>query len=363
MYMNVFILAVEPLDMRYTAQWYIEIPKLMQSFFKKNNIEDINIHTICGDTTNISNEPTKGGFLNFIDTNIWKNSQINNLIQLFSNNVVKQNDIIFFPDAWHTGVLQIKYVSDLMNIPVKIHSIWHAGSYDKTDVLGIKIKDKNWSYNTEKALYHASDYNYFASNYHLDLFLRVLNLEKNKAYVVGFPFEFLKESIYRFENVEKEDIVLFPHRITQEKQPEIFDDLKNEFTKYTFIRCQDENLSKEEYYKLLLKSKFIFSASLHENLGISVYEGLIAKSIPILPNRVSYKEIYLNSDFLYPSIWTENFDSYLVHKHDLINFINKMMKNYDKLIDKYYDNKVFKNELKRCDSYFNSDKLFETMFK
>jgi hypothetical protein len=51
-------------------------------------------------------------------------------------------------------------------------------------------------------------------------------------------------------------------------------------------------LTKEEYHTLLGESKMVFSANLQETLGISCYEGAVVGAIPLVPDRLSYTEMY-----------------------------------------------------------------------
>ena len=61
----------------------------------------------------------------------------------------------------------------------------------------------------------------------------------------------------------------------------------------------------------------VFSANLQETLGISCYEGALAGAIPMVPDRLSYSEMYADG-FKYPSEWTESWDSYLKYKDQLL---------------------------------------------
>ena len=135
-----------------------------------------------------------------------------------------------------------------------------------------------------------------------------------------------------FTPKKKEDIILFPHRIAPEKQPEIFEDLAKEMPEYNFIMCQKHNFTKKQYHDLLEKSKMVFSANVQETLGISCYEGALAGAIPMVPDRLSYTEMY-SEDFKYPSEWTESWKSYLKHKQELIREIRIWMNRYDTIVE------------------------------
>ena len=127
--------------------------------------------------------------------------------------------------------------------------------------------------------------------------------------------------------MEKRNLILFPHRIAPEKQLDIFQDLKEHLPQYEFVVCQEQQLTKNEYHNLLGESKLVFSANLQETLGISWYEGAVVDAIPMVPDRLSYSEMYAEA-WKYPSKWTESWDSYMQHREELCARIVSMMNNY-----------------------------------
>lgn len=125
----------------------------------------------------------------------------------------------------------------------------------------------------------------------------------------------------------KRDLILFPHRIAPEKQVEIFRDLKEQLPQYEFVVCQDQQLTKNEYHNLLGEAKIVFSASLQETLGIGCYEGALVDAMPMVPDRLSYKEMYYDT-FKYPSIWTQDWENYNAYRPNLCRLIIEHMANY-----------------------------------
>ena len=93
--------------------------------------------------------------------------------------------------------------------------------------------------------------------------------------------------------------------------------LQEEMPEYEFIVCQEFNFTKDQYHKLLESAKIVFSANLQETLGISCYEGALAGALPMVPDRLSYSEMYTN-EFKYPSEWTRSWSSYKKHKQLLL---------------------------------------------
>ena len=145
--MTVYIVPIEPIDSRYTKQWFEEIPNIIKDYFDLNNINE-EVKQI--EVENVGDKTTPGAFLDFCSTNIYKANQVIEISKMFSNGTVKPNDKFLITDAWNFVITTIRYMSDLMNVPVEIHGIWHAGSYDPTDILGEKM-NKNWSLPQERS--------------------------------------------------------------------------------------------------------------------------------------------------------------------------------------------------------------------
>jgi hypothetical protein len=292
----------------------------------------------------IPSATTPGAFLNFGGTNIYKSAQVEQMGRLFCSGSVHPGDHFIFTDAWHPGIINLKYMSELLGIPVTTHGLWHAGSYDPQDFLGRLVGDKPWVRHAEKSFFAAFDHNYFATQFHIDMFCKNLLedtledtikefIDEGKIVLTGWPMEYMQDTLVMYKNMPKRDMILFPHRIAPEKQIEIFQDLKEHLSQYEFVVCQDRQLTKNEYHNLLGEAKIVFSANLQETLGISWYEGAIVDAIPMVPDRLSYSEMALDT-FKYPSEYTENFESYQTHRQELCYKIIQYMDNYEHFIPK-----------------------------
>ena len=328
---RIFLVDLEAVETRYTGEWKTHLPALL-----RKGGHDVQI--ISG-PTDIPSATTPGAFLNFGGTNIYKSAQVEQMGRLFCSGSVAPNDHFIFTDAWHPGIINLKYMSELLGIPVKIHALWHAGSYDPQDFLGRLIGNAKWVRHAEKSFFHAIDYNYFATDFHIEMFgLNLVGFDRetlNHTYIqnkkiirTGWPMEYMKDVLVMYKNMPKRDLILFPHRIAPEKQVDIFRDLKEQLPQYEFVVCQDQQLTKNEYHNLLGEAKLVFSANLQETLGISWYEGAIVDAIPMVPDRLSYKEMAME-DFKYASEWTENFEAYTKHKSAVVDRIQHYMENYD----------------------------------
>ena len=339
--MTIFLVDLESVESRYTGQWKTHVPELLQK-------AGHNVNIISG-PTDIPSATTPGAFLNFGGTNIYKASQVEQMGRLFCSGAVEPGDHFLFTDAWHPGVINLKYMSELLNIPVITHGLWHAGSYDPQDFLGRLVGKKKWVRHAEKSFFHAFDHNYFATDFHIRMFVDNLledgyksenpwyeedydDLQTSGKIVrTGWPMEYFHDTLAPYKGMTKRDMILFPHRIAPEKQVEIFRDLATHLPQYEFVVCQDQQLTKHEYHTLLGQAKMVFSANLQETLGISWYEGAVVDAIPMVPDRLSYSEMAFDT-FKYPNQWTESFEAYDSARPAVCNKIMQYMNHYEQFI-------------------------------
>jgi len=327
--MTIYIVDIEAVDTRYTKQWKEHLPNQLA---RSTNVEVV---TISGGETPQATTP--GAFLNFGGTNIYKSKQLEQIGEMFCAGSIKDGDYFLYTDAWNPTVIQLRYMAELLGVNIRVGGLWHAGSYDPHDFLGRLIGDKPWVRNAERSMYACYDDNFFATQFHIDLFLETFkdknnpvaiwqHVDKSKIKKVGWPMEYLESSLTSYKGMAKKNTILFPHRIAPEKQLNIFEDLKSTLTQYEFIVCQERELTKNEYHNLLGESKLVFSANLQETLGISCFEGALVGTVPLVPDRLSYTEMY-DEEFKYPSEWTKDFETYLEHKEELMAKIRHILGN------------------------------------
>ncbi len=360
---KIFLVDLESVETRYTGQWKHHVPKLLEKAGHQ-------VQIISG-PTDIPSATTPGAFLNFVGTNIYKSSQVEQMGRLFCNGAVRAGDHFIFTDAWHPGIINLKYMSELLGCPVKIHALWHAGSYDPADFLGRLIGDAPWVRHAEKSFFHAIDYNYFATDFHIEMFVRnllnddgilenpwleddlkeILNGDMESIVRTGWPMEYMDQTLQPYKGMSKRNLIVFPHRIAPEKQVEIFRDLATQLPQYEFVVCQDQQLTKNEYHNILGEAKIVFSASLQETLGIGCYEGAIVDAIPMVPNRLSYTEMYLD-EFKYPSDWTLTWNHYVANRKEICDRIVDYIENYDTYLPALKKQTAF-----LTNEFFSADKL------
>jgi len=324
---TLYLVDLESVETRYTSQWKSLLPDQLKNF---------NIKTKVITGGDIVPNTTPGAFLNFSGTNIYKSNQLIYIANLFTKNLVNHGDYFLFTDAWNPTVIQLKYMADLLGVNIKIGGLWHAGSYDPQDFLGRLIGDAPWVRHAEASMFCCYDHNFFATQFHFDMFCLNLfeepdsnefkELHGDKIQIVGWPMEYLTNTFKSYDKSynKKKNKIIFPHRLAPEKQLEIFKDLAKEMPEYEWFVAQEQKLSKSDYYQHLCDSKIVFSANLQETLGISMYEGALLGSFPLVPDRLSYTEMW-DPYFKYPSDWTKDWDSYQRNKPLLISRIRNIM--------------------------------------
>lgn len=275
-----YLVDLEYIETRYTSQWKKWIPEELE----KAGIE---FEVISG-TDKEDYQTTPGGFFNFVETQKYKAEQIYKIAEKVDN--LKPGDIFLFTDAWHPGVIQLRQVINILKLDVKIFGMFHAGAYDPTDILGQTCRKEFLDF--EKSLVKSLDKAFFATNFSKKVLLDNLGIyeEEHKCYVTGFPYKF--DHLKRIPFSQKKNQILFAARLSPEKHPEKFEELKSRLPGYEYIYTLKTTKNRNEYNHLLTESKFTISFADHENWGIAVFESLYSGCIPIVPNRLSYAEMY-----------------------------------------------------------------------
>ena len=361
--MTVYIVDIEAVDTRYTKQWKDYLPWQLQK-----HVNDDVVVISGGD---VPQATTPGAFLNFAGTNNYKSQQMLQISELFAQGAIKDGDYFLYTDAWNPTVIQLRYMAELLGVKIRVGGLWHAGSYDPQDFLGRLIGDAAWVRHAEKSMYHIYDHNFFASNFHIEMFIReqfglenpwieddveeALAGKTHNIKRVGWPMEYLRDSLVTYSGMDKRNLILFPHRIAPEKQVDIFRDLAEQLPEYEFVVCQERELTKNEYHNLLGEAKMVFSANLQETLGISWYEGALVGAMPMVPDRLSYSEMAMK-DFKYPSKWTEDFAAYKANRDKVVARVRDYMENYNSFLPALY-----KQTTRLNGEFFSGKKLYETI--
>jgi hypothetical protein len=274
----IIYLPLESIDMRYTTHLDRDIREYLEIYHKNNYII---LEPLQGD-----GKINSGSFLDAGLTIMSKSKQIQDLASLYKKNMINDDDIVFTTDLWFTGIEAIAYLNYFYKKNIKLKGIIHAGSFTDTDF----VRDmERWAKNFEDCVFDIANEIFVASKFIQEDIIKKRMVDANKIIVSGLPLDFKNMNKYK-NNLSKENIIVFNGRNVDEKQPWLFEQLKNELPNYTYVNTHQLNLSKEDYYKLLSKSKVVVSFALQENFGYGIQEAVYLGCIPIVPNKLVYKE-------------------------------------------------------------------------
>ena len=289
--MQIIHLPIEPFPHRYTQDWY--------NWYSCRMTENEKI--IIGDC--FYGTIVDGSFLDVTGTILCKNDQMRKIIKFIRNNKDTfpwKETVFFFHDLWHPGVTDLLYIRDGLKLPFKIAGMLHAGTYDSFDFLAQQGMTP-WGSYIECAWFNNVDLIFVATEFHKKLLTstRVNKLLEDRVVVTGFPIY----PRYEFSMDNRPRGVIFPHRLNKEKQPELFTKFAHEICNRDATVYCDKTIgvckNKVEYFQKLRSYKVGISFALQETWGIAMQEVVFAGAFPLVPDRLSYSELYLDR-FKYP---------------------------------------------------------------
>lgn len=289
--MRIINVPIENIPMRYSADWNIWFPRE----FDRLGVDWKTIYP--GKAFYHQKDILEGKFLDTYHTNYFKSIQMAEIAILMQKGEIGFNeDIFFFHDLWNPAVEMLAYMRDCLDKKFKIVGILHAGTWDPHDFLSKKGLGK-WAKHCEMSWLKIVDAVFVATQHHKTLIQDYLETPvdlENKIHVTGLPiFEPPGQDI-PWE--EKENLVVFPHRLDEEKQPGLFDKLQDSYNprevKVQFCKSISSYSTKEGYYSLLRRSKVAVSFALQETWGIAMIESVLCGCVPLVPPRLSYSELY-----------------------------------------------------------------------
>lgn len=285
----IYHVPIEPIEARYSATWFKGIPAL----FAHETVTPM-VHVVG---TGEKHEIKDGAFLDVTGTMIWKSEQLAHLLRYIQAGRIGDNDVILFHDLWFPGLEALFYARAGLGLKFKIAGLLHAGTYDEQDWT-VRKGMRKWGHYLENAWFNEVDLIFVATDYHRRLVSEHRVVNSGKLAVVPFPAGW--PSIIKAQGTipPKSKIVVFPHRLDPEKQPEVFDKLaeklRPDFPQWQFVKSMDVCKSKAQYYQLLAHSSIAYSSAMQETWGIAMQEATIMGCIPVVPDDLSYSEMYPN---------------------------------------------------------------------
>ncbi len=287
----------------------------------------------------------KGEFLDIERTIEFKAKQLQMISKAFQDNEIKNGDWIFFADIFFSGLDAVKYMSELQDIEIKVAAFNHAGRSDETDFVQ---KLNKWSDFVEKGYHEVCDLIIVGSEFHKNKVVKYFNLDEDKVEVTGCVWN-NKEAfkIYPHKHV-KEDFVIFPHRLSEEKGIDDFLAIAQAMPDKKFIVTSSSNkecnldlpsnvryvnnLTKRQYYTYLSKAKYYLSTAYQETFGYTLREAMLYDCRIVVPNELCYPEM-LPQECLYNRKDLDTIKKYLTTEF-------KMPRGYTNLYDKSFNNMI-----------------------
>lgn len=285
--MKIFLFPIEPLTERYSEQWLRWWPRELQR---------LGVDHVIVMGLQAQEEITQGEFLDVVDTHYWKATQLSAFTHLLRKGHVRDGDWVLLLDAWNPVLEQLAYMRDLGNVKFKIAGCWHAGSYDPWDLLGQNMRVRTWARHAEMGYMEALDLAFTATALHSDMLAQTRG-NSQKIAVSGFPLYADEWAHHSKPWSERSRRVVFPHRLAVEKAPLEFEWIRDKYRQLygddlEWVRTKDVCTTKEEYYKLLGDSIISISTAYQETWGIAMLESASLGCWPVVPDRLSYREIY-----------------------------------------------------------------------
>lgn len=286
----IYFIPLEELEERYTVLMNSEIKK----YIKKEQFIYPDWKT----------QPIKKGqFLDIERTIEFKSKQLILISKLFQKGKIKSGDWFFFADIFFPGIESVKYQAELQNIDIRIAAFNHAGRADKNDFVQNLGK---WSDASEQSYHDVCDIIFVGSEYHKRNIRKHFKVNKKKIQVTGCVWNSQEAfEVYPYLD-KKEDIVVWPHRVSKEKGIDDLFEIANLMPNKKFIITSSSDkelnielpknieyinkLTKAEYYAWLSKAKYYLSTAYQETFGYTLREALLYNCRVVVPNDLCYPE-------------------------------------------------------------------------
>lgn len=289
--MRIIYIPLETYDRRYTRDWVEQF----ENEFLKNKIDYI---TMQGQPL-VKKLGSASDVLDSCGTNYFKATQLANIMKRINDGTIGiDGDVFLFADLWFPGIESLFYVRNNLKLNFKITGVLHAGSWDKFDFT-YRNGMRPWAEHIERGWLKDFDMVFVATSFHRELIFQNLIKGKfenefeiiSKIKVTGIPFY---AGPLRYKHLIsydlKENIVVFPHRLAPEKNPEVFDMLAEMLPEYKFVKTVEATKNSVEYFDLLARSKVMLSFADQETFGYSTVEAMALDNYVMVPDALSYKE-------------------------------------------------------------------------
>lgn len=276
------IVPIEAYERRYSTQWNRWFPAYLANSGITFDYISVDVpQTPCLDDSDV---------LDPFATHIFKFRQLELIVQRLASGQISSGDTLLFHTLWFPGIDALQYIRQSQGIDFKIVGILHAGSYDPWD-FRTRLGMAPWASHLETGWLTLVDRVFVGSRFHRDLLLSARAVDPKKIHVTGLPLDVTEIRGARSETL-KEDLVAFPHRDVPEKDPGIVDRIGLRLSPAAVVRTRQLTTDKNGYYDVLARCKVCVSNSQQETFGYSMLEAAALRCVPVVPDRLSYREFY-----------------------------------------------------------------------
>ena len=319
---KLFYMGLEPYEGRYTLQ----LSEWSHRAFQRKGVNWVNVP---GTTIDNTKAIQVGQVLDAHGRSYFAMSQMMNLVQMMRNGEVTGEDVIFFEDMFQPGMESLPYIMD--QIPAEQRpQVWIrclAQAVDPDDFVHV------WGMGKWMSLYEEMCNEFvtgvLASNEEMVAHMKIANWKAPIYNISGLAFDKVEVALRvgEINTWEKRDNrVVFAARFDQEKQPDFYMDLIEEWygtpgtADVEFCIVQGgplrsnnqkyidrarkmeergqlkiyENLKKNHYYDIVNRSKVLFNCALQDWTSNTVSEADALGCNVLFPAYRSFPEIFAN---------------------------------------------------------------------
>lgn len=319
---KLFYMGLEPYEGRYTLQ----LEEWSRRAFQRRGIDWVNVP---GTTIDNTKAIQVGQVLDAHGRSYFAMSQMMNLVQMMRNGEVTGEDVVFFEDMFQPGMESLPYIMD--QIPAdqrpKVYIRCLAQAVDPDDFVHV------WGMGKWMSLYEEMCNEFvtgvLASNEEMVAHMKIANWKAPIYNISGLAFD-KTEVALRVGEIkpweERDNRVVFAARFDQEKQPDFYMDMIEEWygtpgtADVEFCIVQGgplrsnnqkyidrarkmeergqlviyENLKKNHYYDIVNRSKVLFNCALQDWTSNTVSEADALGCNVLFPAYRSFPEIFAN---------------------------------------------------------------------
>jgi glycosyltransferase involved in cell wall biosynthesis len=317
---KLFYMGLEPYKARYTLQ----LQDWNERVFKRRNIE---YQLVNGQTLTSDQNIVTGQVLDAHGRTYYSLTQMAELVKLMKEGQLTSEDVIYFEDMYTSGIDSIPYI--LKQVPKeyrpKVFVRCLAQTIDPDDFL--HVWDMQGFMRKYEEMVNEFVDGVLATNEEMVMHMKVAGWKAPIYNISGLAFgkEEVRSRIKNIKSFDKRSLrVVFAARWDQEKQPDFFMDIIEEYTKIhddvefallsgaklrsnnssymeRTLRLEREgklkiysDLDKNEYYELLNDSRVLFNCALQDWVSNTVSEADTLGCNVVYPAYRSFPETFAN---------------------------------------------------------------------